>query len=108
LILAGLIAVVTLGGKTNLLTKTPFPKMPAVLEQRAQDVIQSLGYGETPTGRAYGLRYATDYQRYAQKEEKPATYRAQLAKGQPPLIYFWYRQSPQYLDRPQKTTPSTS
>ncbi len=43
-ILAGLVAAAVLGGKTNLLTKTPFPKSPAVLEQKAQDVIQSLGY----------------------------------------------------------------
>ena len=98
LILAGLVVVAVLGGKTNLLTKTPFPKSPAVLEQKAQDVIQSLGYTDPPTDRVYGFRYATDYQRYAEKQEKPATYRAQLAKGQPPLIYFWYRQSPQYLE----------
>ena len=98
LILAGLIAAVILGSKTNLLTKTPFPKSPAVLEQRAQDVIQSLGYTEPPVGRAYGFLYATDYQSYAEKLEKPPTYRAQLAKGQPPLMYFWYRQSPQYLE----------
>ncbi|MDR3700992.1 MAG: serine/threonine-protein kinase [Candidatus Sulfopaludibacter sp.] len=98
LIVAGLVAVVTLAGKTSLLTKTPFRKSPAVLEQRAQDVIQSLGYTDPPADRVYGFRYDTDYQRYAQKEAKPATYRAQLAKGQPPLIYFWYRQSPQYLE----------
>ena len=87
-----------LGGRTSLLANTPLPKSPAVLEQRAKDVIQSLGYTEPPADRVYGFRYATDYQRYAQKEEKPATYRAQLAKGQPPSIYFWYRQSPQYLE----------
>jgi serine/threonine-protein kinase len=98
LILAGLVAAVVLGGRTNLLANTPLPKSPAVLEQRAKDVIQSLGYTEPPADRVYGFRYATDYQRYAQKEEKPATYRAQLAKGQPPSIYFWYRQSPQYLE----------
>ena len=87
-----------LGGKANLLAKIPFPKAPAVLEQKALDVIQSLGYTEPPIGRAYGFSYAEDYHRYAAAHEKPATYRAQLAKGQPPLIYFWYRQSPQYLE----------
>jgi hypothetical protein len=48
LILAGLVAAAMLGGKTNLLTKTPFPKPPAVLEQKAQDVIQSLGTPSRP------------------------------------------------------------
>ncbi len=98
LILAGLAIAAVLGGKSNLLAKTPFPMPPAVLEQKAQEAIRSLGYSEPPTGRAYGFLYAEDYHRYAGQQEKPATYRAQLAKGQPPLIYFWYRQSPQYLE----------
>ena len=106
LILAGLVAAAIMGGKTNLLTKTPFPKAPAFLEQKAQDVIQSLGYPEPPTDRAYGFLYAEEYHRYAEKQEKPATYRAQLAKGQPPLIYFWYRQSPQYLEAYRRASSS--
>jgi uncharacterized SAM-binding protein YcdF (DUF218 family) len=85
LIFAGLVAAAVLYGKTNLLAKTPFPKPPAALEQKAQDVIQSLGYTEPPTDRAYGFLYTKDYQRYAEKQEKPATYRVQLARGQPPL-----------------------
>lgn len=106
LILAGLVAAAILGGKTNLLTKTPFPKAPAFLEQKAQDVIQSLGYTDSPIDRAYGLSYDEEYHRYAEKQEKPATYRAQLAKGQPPLICFWYRQSPQYLEAYRNTSGS--
>ncbi len=95
LILAGLVVAGVLGGKSNLLAKTPFPMPPAVLEQKAQDVARSLGYTDPPVGRAYGFSYAADYHRYAGQREKLATYREQLAKGQPPLIYFWYRQSPQ-------------
>src|SRR5208283_1565194 len=68
LILAGLVVAAVLGGKTNLLTKTPFPKAPVVLEQKAQDVIQSLGYSESPSDRAYGFLYAQEYQRYAEKQ----------------------------------------
>jgi serine/threonine-protein kinase len=98
LILAGLVIAAVLGGKSNLLAKTPFPMPPAVLEQKAQDVIRSLGYADPPADRAYGFSYAADYHSYAESQEKPATYRAQLAKGQPSLIYFWYRQSSQYLE----------
>ncbi|HEV8041891.1 MAG TPA: protein kinase [Bryobacteraceae bacterium] len=105
LIFAGLVLAALLGGKTNLLTKTPFPKSPAVLEQKAQDVIQSLGYTDPATDHAYGFLYAMDYQRYAETQEKPTTYRAQLSKGQPPLVYFWYRQSPRYLEAPSTGDP---
>jgi hypothetical protein len=104
-ILAGLIVAAVLGGKTNILTKTPFPKSPAALEQKAQDVIQSLGYTEPPTDRVYGFRYAEEYEHYAEKQETRATYQAQVAKGQPPLIYFWYRQSPQFIEADAKDNP---
>jgi predicted Ser/Thr protein kinase len=98
IILAGLVAAALLGSKTNLLTKTPFEESPAALAQQARNLIQSLGYTAQPTDRRYGFDYDTDYQSYAETQEKPAAYRAQLAQGQPPLIYFWYRQSPQYLE----------
>jgi serine/threonine protein kinase len=97
-IVAGLVVAAVLGGKTNVLAKTPFPMSPAVLEQKAQDVMRNLGYAEPPIDRAFGFRYAEDYHRYAEQQEKPATYRAQLKEGQPSLIYFWYRQSPQYFE----------
>ena len=97
LILVGLVAVVVLGAKTNVLRKTPFEKPPAVLEERARNLIQSFGYAEPPADRAYGFLFDSDYQNYAERRGKPAAYRDQLARGQPPLIQFWYRQSPQSL-----------
>ena len=105
LLLAGLVVAVMFGGKTSLLAKTPFPKPPAALEQKAQILIESLGYTDPPRDHASGLSYDQDYHRYAEKQEKPGTYRAQLEKGQPPLIHFWYRQSPQYLQAPSIADP---
>jgi predicted Ser/Thr protein kinase len=97
LILVGLVGAVVLGEKTNVLRKTPFEKPPAVLEERAQNLIQSFGYADPPADRAYGFGVNDDYQDYAKRRKKPAEYRDWLAKGQPALIQFWYRQSPQSL-----------
>ncbi|HYL72908.1 MAG TPA: serine/threonine-protein kinase, partial [Bryobacteraceae bacterium] len=105
LILAGLVVAAVFGGKTILLAKTPFPKPPAALEQKAQSLIESLGYSEPPRDHASGFSYDENYHRYAEKQEKPGAYRAQLEKGQPSLIYFWYRQSPQYLEAPATADP---
>jgi len=91
LILVGLVAAVLLGAKVNVLRQTPFEKPPAALEERARNLIQSFGYAEPPADRAYGFLLDSDYQQYGQKNS--AANRAQLAKGEPPLIYFWYRQS---------------
>jgi serine/threonine-protein kinase len=96
-ILVGLVSAVLLGGKTNVLEKTPFEKAPAVLEEKARDLIRAFGYAGPPADRASGFSVDTDYQQYAEHKEKPADYLDQLAKGQPPLIHFWYRQSPRSL-----------
>lgn len=98
LIVVGLGGAALLGGRTSVLQQTPFERAPAALEQRARDVIQSLGYTDPPTDRGYGLVYDTEFRQYGERQEKPATYRAQLQKGQPSPIAFWYRQSPRYLE----------
>ena len=96
-ILVGLVVLVILGGKTNVLQRTPFPSSPEILAQKARETIQSLGYADAPRDRAYGFRYDAAYQTYEAEQGNPAASRDRLAKGQPPLIYFWYRQSPRPL-----------
>ena len=96
-VLVGLAVVAVLGHKTNILEQTPFDKSSAVLEQEARDLIQSFGYTEAPVDRAYGFSYDTEFQQYGEGLKDPAAYHALLAKGSPPVIRFWYRQSPQYL-----------
>ena len=86
-----------LGSKTSVLRKTPFENSPDVLAKTARDLIQSFGYAGPPADRAYGFLFDSDYQNYADRRGKLAEYRDQLARGRPPLIQFWYRQSPQPL-----------
>jgi hypothetical protein len=96
-ILVGLVAAVILDAKANVLQKTPFPNSPEILAQKAHEMIQSFGYAAPPADRAYEFSYDTVYLTYAEKQGNPAAYWDRLAKGQPPLINFWYRQSPQPL-----------
>ncbi len=96
-ILVGLVAAVVLGAKSYVLRQTPFENSPDVLAKKARDLIQSFGYAEPPADRDYGFRVDTDYQNFAERQGNPTALRDQLAKGQPALIYFWYRQSPQPL-----------
>jgi hypothetical protein len=96
-ILVGLAAAVILGAKANVFQKIPFPHSPEILAQKASEMIQTFGYAAPPADRAYQFNLDAAYQAYAENQGKPAAYRDQLANGQPPLIYFWYRQSPQPL-----------
>jgi serine/threonine-protein kinase len=97
LILVGLVAAVVLGAKANVLRQTPFENSPDVLAKRARDLIQSFGYAAPPADRASGFFFDLDYEKYAERRENVAAIRDRLAKGYPPLVQFWYRQSPQPL-----------
>jgi serine/threonine-protein kinase len=97
LILVGLAAAVVLGAKVNVLRQTPFENAPEVLAKKARDLIQSFGYAAPPTDRASGFFFDLDYEKYAERRENVAAIRDRLARGYPPLIQFWYRQSPQLL-----------
>jgi serine/threonine-protein kinase len=96
-VVIGLIAVVGLGSFISILHLTPFDTPPEVLSQKARETIAAFGYSATPRDRHWGFFFGGNYQRYAESVEPRSEYEAQLAHGQPPLIYFWYRQSPQYL-----------
>jgi len=96
-ILAGLVAVLVLNARANVLQLTPFPHSPEILAQKAREMIQSFGYAAPPADRAYEFAYDYAYKTFMENHKNPTAYRNQLAKGQPALIYFWYRQSPQPL-----------
>jgi predicted Ser/Thr protein kinase len=96
-VIVGLVAAVVLGSRVSVLRLTPFENPPEVLAQKAREMIAAFGYTATPVDRASTFFRTTNYQRYAERNVPRAEYRAQLARGQFPLIVLWYRQSPQYL-----------
>src|SRR5271165_5980819 len=59
-ILAGLVAVLILNAKANVLRKTPFENSPDVLAKTARDLMQSFGYVGPPADRAYGFLFDSD------------------------------------------------
>ncbi len=92
-ILAALLAIVLLAGKTSILNWLPLSKSPDTLAERSRDLIKKLGYDQEPLDSAYGYQ-ATDY---LGQLGKAANRLDQLKKGEPPGIVFWFRESPKYL-----------
>jgi serine/threonine-protein kinase len=96
LVLIGLPASIAFGSRVSVLHITPFPLAPEVLAQKSREIIDVLGYTASPLDRDWSFFWNGFYQSYA--EHLPlAEYRAQLARGQPALVSFRYRQSGQYL-----------
>jgi serine/threonine-protein kinase len=95
-IVAGLVAFVALRNATSFYRFTPVPLSTAVLEDRARQALERLGYRDTPAdtvGQLYTDREYLDYAR-----TRPAGERwTQLATGRVPVIAYWYRTGPRPL-----------
>lgn len=91
-ILAAMLGVLLLAGKTAILSWIPLGKSPDALADRSREVIQKLGYDEKPLDTAYGF----DETDYLGQLGKAANRLNQLMIGQPPGMVFWYRQFPRH------------
>jgi serine/threonine protein kinase len=69
---------------------------PDALSRDARTHLRNLGYTDKPVDSAWGLSYNDNYSQWLVSHPKEAAARwANPAVGQPPLVKFWYRQSPQ-------------
>lgn len=89
-----------LWGPFSLINLVPVEKPPAVLEDRARELISRLGSGVAPGDAARGLWVDGEYFRHARTSENPPGDWGGLATGQPPVLRFWYRQSPRPIVTP--------
>jgi serine/threonine-protein kinase len=75
-IVSGLLLIALAADDSQLFRRAPLDKPPSVLVDRAQTLLQSIGYTEPPHDVAYGFANG----------------------GNRSTMYFWYRQSPSHLD----------
>jgi hypothetical protein len=104
LALACLLSVLLLIGLCTLLgvresgLKRMLPKYSReVLEHKAREVIANLGYSDQAQDAASGFNYDGDYLNYLDNKGQPAETWDRVLREQPPVLQFWYRQSPQQL-----------
>jgi serine/threonine-protein kinase len=91
-------AAMVLGPRVSITSKLDLENSPDALTRDARAHLRSFGYTTKPADSAWGLEYAEDYKKYAARHpaEADARWRNPSA-GQPPLVQFWYRESPQPL-----------
>jgi hypothetical protein len=97
-LLAGVIVAVTaailLSAQTTLYRRSPLDTPLEVLAQRAQDILQSVGYSEPPVDTAVGYAHSGSFLRYIEEHDKTKSRWDNLGTG---ALSFWYRGSPQPL-----------
>jgi serine/threonine-protein kinase len=105
LVAAGLFAVILLGiaasailsQQAMLFRRVPLTKSPQAFSEKARSILEELGYDE-PIGDSRGhFRYDEDYLQYCVAHDPSPDRWASLSSGEPAAMYFWYRQSPEYL-----------
>ena len=92
--LAALLAVAILAPFEQITEKIPLENPPEALARDARTLLASLGYTTRPVDRAWGFSYDDQYRNYLGRHATEAAARWKAAVGQPPLITFWYRESP--------------
>ncbi|MEM7204015.1 MAG: serine/threonine-protein kinase [Planctomycetota bacterium] len=97
MIAVGLALLFALEGQVKLLARTNLPHSTEVLADRAKTTLESLGYRTLGAHRSYG--FTLDRPKLDQVnalERREADWRGLLSQTRPPLIEFWYRQTPSW------------
>ena len=81
----------------EVLATVPLPNAPEVLAGKSADVLRGFEYSDAPVDVGYSFRVDEGYWRYAQSRRDANALREEIQHGSPPLIRFWYRQSPRPL-----------
>jgi serine/threonine-protein kinase len=97
LTLVGLALVPLTGSTFRLLEMVPAGKPPAALEDRARDFIRRVAPEASAVDDTWGLGAEWSYTGYVAAKDPSLGRWADLADGNPPVLQFWYRQSPRPL-----------
>jgi len=92
--LVGMVLIGVAGAQLSITRKVPLDVPPDVLTRDARNLLNSFGYGAKPGDRAWGLEYNDEYDAYLRRNLELAAARWKDPAGLPPLIDFWYRESP--------------
>ena len=98
LILVVLGFLVLFSTRVKLNNVVPMEKSPEVLAERASGIVKKAGYETPPVDRAFGFGMDATSFNYAKENNALTNLNERLATGRPVVIYFWYRQSPRYLE----------
>lgn len=96
-IVVGLVLIIAVSAKTQFVRIVPLPKSPDVLAERAREITERLGYADPPLDSNCGFDYDVDALDHLVALDPTSLRWKQLSDQVPGVLYFWYRQGPEYL-----------
>ena len=96
-IVAGVLLISALSARISISGLVPLDKPPAVLADRAQQIIASLGYTDPVADSSSGFTAGQAFLRWASlNDSRPERWEV-LKTGRVPALVFWHRTSPRLL-----------
>jgi serine/threonine protein kinase len=105
-VLLGVVLLVVVGIKENGLTRLHAENPPEVLAKKSREIIASLGYPGTPVDKADGFTYDDDFLTYLAKNPSQHPQWDRVLSERPPVLRYWFRQSPRELSPDEFWSPS--
>ena len=96
-LLVGLALAIYMALRGSALEQAGLEQSPEVLQQKAREIIAQLGYPGRAADSAYDFDYDMDFVQYVEKNDRPRPDWSNVISGQPPVLLFLYRQSPQLM-----------
>lgn len=93
-IIVGIIVCTSLAVRNSALEIVRPEYPPAVLKQKARDLVKSLGYTARPADTEHGFYWQDSYIGYVTQNEKPFPGWPQVLSKRPSILGYWFRQSP--------------
>lgn len=94
LAILGLVGFYLLAAKTSGIARIDVPYSAEILNQKARDMVQQLGYTAPPADSAEGFLYNDTYLEYLHDNPKLRTSWDAAFRGRPPALIYWLRESP--------------
>ena len=92
--IVGLLAFYLLAAKTSGIARINVPYSAEILNQKARDIVQQMGYTAPPADSADGFLYNDAYLEYLHDNPKLRSSWDAALRGRPPALIYWLRESP--------------
>jgi serine/threonine protein kinase len=95
--LVGVALLIGFGLKESGLQRLHPDNPPEVLAKKSREIISNLGYPGKPADKADGFLYDSDFLTYVEKDRSQRPEWDRVFSEQPPVLRYWFRQSPREL-----------
>ena len=103
-VVAALAILVAIAPRLSVSGLVPLEKPPAVLADRARQILNSFGYTDSVADTAYDMTTSPTFLRWAAANDQRVNRWDVLKTGSPPTLVFWHRTSPRPMT-PQRPSP---